>query len=393
MRILYVTPVIPTETDGRRPYNFIKALGRRHEVHVIALKTPVQTMNDIVHLAKLGANAKTFNIGGLSSTVSSAFSILRGEPLRVGWCRSQRVHQAIRTFLEKRSADVIHFDRMRMGQYAIGLEGVPKLMDFTDSLALYLERSIPFRTSILDRIVDGYESSVIPRYESKVLEHVNYSLLCSTVDAERFRKDHSSAPIEVIENSVDIGEFNPKSRGTVVLPRCILSGSLFYFPNVDAVRYFVQEIWDRVRLRIRGIQTQIIGARPMNEITSLHGKNKISVVSNVKRMADYLYEDDIYVCPLRVGSGIRNKLLEAMASGMAVVTTPLGCEGLQVRSNEEVVIANDPAEFVEAIVQLVNNPDGRRAIGARARQYVETYHSTEIMIQKIEAVYEQLRAK
>ena len=193
MNILFVTPVVPSESDGRRPYNFIKALGRRHNVHIIALKLPVQTMDHVVQLAKLGANAQTFPVGGLVSAVSSVFSIFRGEPLRVGWCRSGKVQLAIQTFLENHSVDVIHFDRMRMGQYAIGLEGVPKLIDFTDSLPLYLERSISFRTSFKDRLIDGYESAVIPRYESKILEHVNQALLCSPVDAERFLQDHPSA--------------------------------------------------------------------------------------------------------------------------------------------------------------------------------------------------------
>ncbi len=384
MRILFVTPVIPTETDGRRPFNFLRYLAKRHQVDVLALQLPVQTMDDTVRIAKLGANAKAFRPGGV---VSAFFSIFRGEPLRVGWCRSSQLRMALRDFVRNHTVDVIHFDRMRMGQYAIDLPGVPKLIDFTDSMALYLERSMPYRIRFLDRIVDGYDLATIPRYETKILEHVNLGLLCSDVDLARFQQDHPSAPIEIIQNGVNTEEFLPRTRGNVALPRCIITGSLFYFPNIDAIRYYKEEIWPRVRMRLGGIKTEIIGARPTPEISNLNDKMGLIVKANVKRMADHLYQEDVYVCPLRVGAGVRNKLLEAMAAGMAVVTTALGCEGLGVRHNEEVIIAENPAQFAEAIVQLVNNPEFRAKLGMQARQYVEQNHHLDIIGEKLEQAY------
>ncbi|HPA46891.1 MAG TPA: glycosyltransferase family 4 protein [bacterium] len=390
MRILFVTPVIPSETDGRRPYNFLRYLAKRHQVHVLAIQLPVQTMDDTVRIAKLGANAKAFRPGGVTSAFLSVF---RGEPLRVGWCRSSGLRAMLREFVQKHSVDVVHFDRMRMGQYAINLPGIPKLIDFTDSMALYLERSMPYRISFLDRIVDGYDLATIPRHETKILEHVNLGLLCSDVDLARFQQDHPSAPIEIIQNGVNTEEFVPQTRGDVALPRCIITGSLFYFPNIDAIRYYEQEIWPRVRMRVRGIKTEIIGARPTPEINSLNDKLGLIVKANVKRMSDQLYQEDVYVCPLRVGAGMRNKLLEAMAAGMAVVTSPLGCEGLGVRHNEHVIVAENPAQFAEAIVQLVNNPEFRTKLGMQARQYVEQNHHLDIIGEKLEQAYARIIAE
>ena len=394
MRILFVTPVIPTETDGRRPYNFIKYLGSRHQVHVVALKLPLQTIDDTVRLAKFGAHApQTFRIGGLASLLACPLAILRGEPFRVAWCRHSKIRETIRGFLERQALDIIHFDRMRMGQYAMGLEGIPKLIDFTDSLSLYLERAAPLRTKFSERLIDAHEATVIPRYESKILEHVDLALFCSEMDAEHFRKHHPSAPVEVIENSVNTEEFKPRSRESAVAPRCIMTGNLFYFPNIDAVQYFEQEIWAKIRLRIQGMEAQIIGARPKPEVLALDGKKRITVIPDVKRMSDYLFQEDIYVCPLRIGVGVRNKLLEAMAAGMPVVTTSLGCEGLKVTSNEEVVTADNPMDFAEAVVQLVNNPDLRRTLGERAREYVQAHHGSEVIGRKIEQVYSDLISK
>ena len=393
MKILFVTPVIPTETDGRRPYNFIKCLGSRHEIHVIALKLRVQTRENALRLTQLGAQVHTFDIGGLSSLLACPLAILRGEPLRVGWCRHPRVGEAIRAIVIQHAVDVVHFDRMRMGQYAMRLEGVPKLIDFTDALTLYLERSAPLRDRLSDRLIDKYEARTIARYESRILEHVDLSLFCSQMDAGHFAKQHPEAPIEVIENSVDTEEFRPRSRGFGAVPRCIMTGNLFYFPNIDAARYFEREIWEMIRARIKNIEIQIIGSRPKPEVLALDGRKGIAVIADVERMWDYLFQEDIYVCPLRVGAGIRNKLLEAMAAGMAVVTTTLGCEGLGVTSNEEVVIADSPTDFADAVVHLAENPDLRRRLGECARRYVVAHHGSDVMGRKIEQVYGNLVAR
>jgi len=393
MRILFITPVIPTETNGRRPYNFIKYLGTRHQVHVLSLRLSSQTMDDAVRLAKFGAHAQSFSIGGLSSLASTFFSPLRGQPLRVAWCRNSKLASAIQRILERHTVDIIHFDRMRMGQYAMGLEGIPKLIDFTDSLTLYLERAAQYRTKFLERLMDGYESGVIPRYESKVLDHVDAALFCSSIDADVFLNMHQEAPVQVVPNCVDASQFQPKSRGSVIVPRLIMTGNLFYFPNVDAVQFFERDIWPRVRLRIKGIEAQVIGSQPKPEIMALHGRKQLTVIPNVKRMSDYLFQDDLFVCPLRVGAGVKNKVLEAMAAGMPVVTTPLGCEGLAVTPDEHLVVAETSIEFAEAIVQLVNNPDRRQILGQRARQFVEANHGLEAIGQHLEQVYNQVIAQ
>lgn len=393
MRILFVTPVIPTQTDGRRPYNFIKYLATRHSVHVIALRLPVQKEEDLRRLRALGATVESFRIGGLGSLARCAIGLLRGEPLRVAWCRRGEARKAMLRMLAAESIDIVHFDRMRMGQYALGVPDVPKLIDFTDALTLYLERSAPLRHKISERLIDRYEARTIPSFESRILDHVDVVLFCSERDAEHFRRHHPSASVEVVENSVDTEEFKPRSRGRDSVARCIMTGNLFYFPNVDGALYFQQSIWRKVRDSLGNMEVQIIGSRPEPEILALSGRDGMRVIADVERMWEYLYSDDIYVCPLRVGAGIRNKLLEAMAAGMAIVTTSLGCEGLRVTPDREVVIADKPDEFADAIIHLANHSEVRRQLGERARQYVLAHHRSEVIGQKIERVYYSLIAQ
>lgn len=392
MHILMVTPVIPTVTDGRRPYNFIRYLARNHKVSLVSLQILAQGYDDIVKLAKISVNVHHFPIGSSSSVMSCVFGLAKGEPLRVAWCRNAGARKAIGEIVKDHPPDIVHFDRMRMGQYADCVPGIPKLLDFTDSLTMYLERSLPYRASPTEQVIDRWERWTIPGFERAVLEKVDHALVCSEVDAEVFRKAHTSHGFEVIENSVDLEAFKPRSHGDVRSPACTLTGTLFYFPNIDSVQYWVQEILPLVHLMKSKTRTRVIGTRPTRAIEALNGHDRIEVLSDVPNMASELFTEDVYVCPLRVGAGVRNKLLEAMAAGMGIVSTPLGCEGMNVESGKHMLIAETPQEFADAVLQLLDNQDIKAELGANARQYVEQFHDGEKLGQRLESTYQRLIA-
>ncbi|HOJ59798.1 MAG TPA: glycosyltransferase family 4 protein [bacterium] len=389
MKILFVTPVVPTETDGRRPFNFLKYLAPRHEIHLIALKLPVQTPMDIRRLQGMGVRVTTVDIVPVWSVLYCAAGVVARKPFRVSWCRAAEMRETIERVLSRHTFDVAHLDRLRMGQYAPWIP-IPKLVDITDSLLLYLERSAPYRRKKLERLVDYWEMKTIPRFERWVLERVNTALVCSSIDAKHLQQAHPGYPFDVIENSVDSAQFVPQSHATGHRPRCILTGTLFYFGNIDSVLYYYDEILPRLRQDIPQLETHIIGTRPVREIQKLHNRQGIQIIADVPRMQDYLFQDDIYLCPLRVAAGVRNKLLEAMACAMPVVTTRLGAEGLDVQHGREVLFAETPDEFSHCVQKLMASPELRKQLGQNGRQYVLTHHQNEILGKKLEALYQRL---
>ncbi|MBI1387685.1 MAG: glycosyltransferase [bacterium] len=389
MKILFVTPVIPTQTDGRRPFNFLKYLTTRHEVHLICFQLPEQSTADLEPLHGMGVTVR--NVLPLRKLRSSLNCLLGApllRPLRASWCRYPEMRRAIETAL-KENFDVVHIDRMRMGQYLPWIDR-PNVLDLTDSLPLYLRRSLPFRKTLGERAVDAWEMFTIPAFERWTSRQADAVLLCSQIDADEVQKNlGDSAPV-VIENGVDIQQFKPRERSDSPEPKFILTGTLFYFPNIDSVRFYRRDILPAIRRRFPAITTEIIGTRPTEEMLGLDGEMGIRIIPNAPRMEDCLYTNDVYLCPLRVAAGVRNKLLEAMAAGMAIITTRLGAEGISAVEDEHVLFAETPDEFVRQAERVMSDADLKRRLGENSRQYVTENHSYTVLGEKIEKLYQSV---
>ena len=390
MKILFITPVIPTETDGRRPFNFLKYLSKQHEVDLLSLQLPVQKEENKKKLEAMGIHVRIFPINPWIAALQCVAGLFSQRPLRVSWCCNKDIREAIRKTCLSNHYDIVHIDRVRMGQYADVIRQ-PILLDFTDSMMLYFQRSIPNRRKWKERLIDLWESAVIPRYESKILKKIHSGIFCSPIDAGVFKEYHPGAEqIEIIENAVDPDQFQIKDHGTCHKPRCIMTGTLFYFPNVDSVFFYAKDILPSLRKSFPEMETQVIGTRPIKEINKLNNLDGLQIIPDVPKMEDYLFRDDIYVCPLRVAAGVRNKLLEAMASGMPIVTTRLGAEGLDVQEGKELLFAENSGEFIEQINRIMNNQDLRFSLGLNARRYIEEHNSLEHLGRKLETLYNRV---
>ena len=391
MNILFVTPCLPSESDGRRPLNFLKHLAPRHTVHLIAMKYTVQTAHEVQCLRNLGIQVTYIPYQPLRSRLNCLSAFWKRVPLRTCWVRHPAVRPAIEQAVRQTAYDVIHIDRMRMGQYANSLPA-PVLVDFPDAIAMYHDRSLHYRRWGWERLVDRWECHTIPDYERRMLAHVQCALVCSEIDAAYLNRYHPDRHFDVIYNGVDTDRFVPRRHEEPHAPRCIITGTLFYFPNVDCVRYYMADILPRLRASLPDLQTQIIGTRPVKEIRALESHPGIQLLLDVPHMEDYLYSDDIYVCPLRVAAGIRHKLLEAMSVGMPIVTTRLGAEGLHVEDGKEMLFAETPEEFTRQISRLVESEELRRTLGEWGRAYALRHYALDVLGRQLEALYEQLIA-
>ena len=389
MHILFVTPVVPSPSYGRRPYNFIRYLAGKHRVDLACFLTdPARDMVALRQLAGWGVRVRTVEHSACRGIWNCATGWPRLEPLRTLWVRSPALKALIRELTGRNSYDVAHFDRMRMGHFALEVPKVPRVVDFTDALMLYLKRSVTPHRSVPGRVIDAWEKWRIPAYERRLLSRLEAGICCSRVDAEVFRQYHPGFPVEVIINSVDAEHFKPRSSEEKS-PRLVFTGTFSYFANLDSLFYFMEQIWPEVRRRHEGIQLDLIGAKPPERVSQLGPLPGVRVLADVPDMADHLHPEDIFICPLRVASGMRNKVLEAMASGMAAVSSSIGVEGLNVQPGEHYLEADEPGKFADCIDQVMNSADLRRRLGQHGRKFVLEQHSAEAAGKALEDVYKK----
>ena len=393
MQILFVTPVVPSPSYGRRPYNFIRELVKDHQVYLATFRTaPEHDMTYLRQLAEWGVVARTVEHPTWKGAVNCLQAIYRPQPLRALWIQSGALENAIRELLAQYPIEVAHFDRMRMGHFAMPLKNLPRVVDFTDALSLYLERTGTSHRSLGGRLVDTWERWSIPRYEAKLLAEVEMGLCCSSVDQAVFRRDHPKREVAVIPNSVDTEQFRPRSAAGVA-PRLVFTGTFSYFPNIDSLFYFLDSIWPEVRRAFPDLALDVIGARPPQKVLALDKQPGIRVQANVPDMAQCLLSQDIFICPLRVASGIRNKVLEAMAAGMAVISSRIGVEGLEVKAGVHYLEADTPGEFLVRLRALLESEELRGKLGNAAREYVVENHSGAVAAEALVQLFEKAKKR
>jgi glycosyltransferase involved in cell wall biosynthesis len=163
-----------------------------------------------------------------------------------------------------------------------------------------------------------------------------------------------------------------------------------YVANKDAVVYFCRDIFARVRKYYPELALHIVGKSPDSEIRDLSRDKNIIVTGHVKDIRAYFQRNVILVVPLRIGEGTRLKILEAMASGVPVVSTGLGCEGIEVTGGKNILLADSPQEFSDRLLELLENGGMREKLGKNSRELVEQYYDWKKIVKDLNKVYEEV---
>lgn len=210
---------------------------------------------------------------------------------------------------------------------------------------------------------------------------------CSRFDAAQLAARTIDARIGVIPNGVDCAYFRPVATQPSDADTLIFTGALWYRPNVDALRFFLATVWPRVRARRPEARLRIVGARPNDEVRAMAGYPAVSVFGSVPDVRPYLAESAAAIVPLRLGSGTRLKILEALATRRPVISTTLGAEGLELEHGRDLLLADRADDFADAVVRLLEHPEEARALAAAGQATVAQHYDWQVVG---EAFQEQL---
>jgi glycosyltransferase involved in cell wall biosynthesis len=229
------------------------------------------------------------------------------------------------------------------------------------------------------------------RAEHRVARHFRFMTAVSQKDAESLQRLAPSAEVAVVPNGADPALFAP-ALDTSVDPTVVITGTMEYQPNRDGAKYFCRAIWPLVRGECASAKLRIVGNAATHHVPELIDVPGVEIRQPADDIAAEL-NGAVLAVPLRIGSGTRVKILEALSAGRAVVSTTVGCEGLDLTPGQHLLVCDEPADFAKAIVKLLNDPQLRQRLAANGRRVVEERYTWANAVERLDAFCEHVARK
>lgn len=299
---------------------------------------------------------------------------------------------AIRRATKQFQPDVIHVDHLQMARFVEFGGPYRVVLDHHNFESMIIKRVSETAEDIATRIYAKLEWPKLLRYELDACRRSDLVLTVSEADKAAIRAvDPTLQNIESVPIGVDVDHYRPVKRAE--RSRNILhTGTMYWPPNVDAMLYFAREVLPLVKQRIPECTLTIAGQRPVEAIRALAHDPSISVTGYVEDDRAIASDCGVFVVPLRSGSGVRVKILNALAMGLPVVATSVGAEGLEVVHGEHLLIADSAQDLADAIVEVLTDPDLAARLGAQGRELVCEKYSWERVGKQLLAIYSRFES-
>ena len=375
--ILSAEPPYPPTYGGARIrlYHLIKQLAPQHDLTLLTLLETPEDRDFLPFLQPFCRKILAFDHPEPTERPSLR-DRLRAPAYRLSYSRPMAV--ALINELRDGNYTLVHADTSRMAVYTPLLQGHHKIIAATDSATLALRNQTPLARGFRAQVRARYLQSLVTRYERTNYREYDAGVTVATRDAEVIRHLCPALPVTVIPNGVNPDFFNHLPTSAEDDLRLIFTGTLDYDSNVDAVLWFTRQILPSIRGVVPQAHFHVVGRNPTSKILDLVNPSAgVTVAGFIPDLRPALALAAVYVCPLRMGAGMKNKLLEAMAMGKAIVTTSEGASGNVGRDGQHFLVADDPADFAAAVVTLLRDPQRRQELGAAAQQLVRENYSWE----------------
>ncbi len=402
-KILFLAHLLPWRLDdgGRiKSYHTLRLLGERYDLTLCALlrtgefggvevaqKSPRPNLS-AEHWFSLDRNL-------LSNPIHAAFALTRKKSFVIIRDNVESLASSMSYLLGEERYDAIHLDHLQMAQF------VPDTLPY-DARIILDQHNVEHR--IIRRIAEtpganpllrwyaGVEWRKLRDFETAALRRADATLAVSDADRDAFL---SLAPdlagkIETVPIGVDTDYFAVAERAPDA--DTILSiGTMSWLPNIDAVCWFVTEILPLVREKKPGVRVAVVGANPAKEVLALGKRDPaVAVSGTVPDVRPYAKECGVFIVPLRSGSGVRVKILNALAMGLPVVSTALGAEGIAVTHGLNILIADTPRDFADAVCRVLTDRAFADRLGTNGRALVEQNYTWEAVGRRLHAVYDRV---
>lgn len=382
MRLFFIASDVPA-AGGKgyqvRLYHQIQELSERHEVHLLAFTQRGATM-PVDMVERVTAHVTEWDPYATPRVLWWALRY----PASVALFQSVELASALRQILERTTFDVVHVQLLRMAPYVGEIRGVPTVLDLMDASALNMaERSRLARPPL--RQLLSLESQRLQRYERTAAATASLAIFISERDraevglAENARVNPNG--VSVVGREPDLSR--PR-KGSIVF-----TGTMSYPPNAEAAAWFATRVLPLVRAKSERASLRIVGRNPGVKVMRLASLPGVFVTGEVQSVDEEIRLASVAVCPVRYGSGLQTKILEAMTAGTPVVASSKSVGGLPVNLRQHVLVADDESEFANAVVTLLQSPELGRLRARDAFAEVTRAHTWKRSVEQLEAIYSE----
>lgn len=392
MRILFLTPRFPFPVvggDRLKPYKILSYLGNNHNTTLVTFyqgqKLPDEYRDEI---EKLGVELFVIYLDPIKAGLRTLpLTLFSNQPLEIAYYNQPEFGFIVEKLTKEREFDLSFAFFMRTAEYLKHLP-IKKILMAEDCRLLYQKRSYEESKNLKQKLIRYWEYKKLSSYEPKIVEYFDAVTFVTYNDINAMKQENPNGKYRLLTNGTDTDYFvppeNPEKRNGI-----LFSGKLDIWANILMIERIVKEILPIIRKNVPEVKLKIVGSNPPKRIHSLEN-DFISIEKNVPSMLPYLQGSELFLHPHSGGSGIQNKLLEAMSCACPVVTTTTGIQGIPAKNMESVLIGNTNQELAEHSINLLKDKEFARKIGANARQIIINNLSWDIVYQKLEELIEEV---
>jgi glycosyltransferase involved in cell wall biosynthesis len=404
MNILFLAQILPYPPDAGpkvKTWNVLRYLAScGHKITFVSFVRP----DEIPHIPALQeycVSIHTIPIRRIRLLEPWYFlkSLLDRRPFLVERDDRKDLRNVISRILSEKQIDVIHADQLSMAQFALGQVDCNShrpylIFDAHNAVWKIFDRmaqTMPFFLKPFFR----FEAQRMKKYEGELVRSFDATMAVSDIDSRLLQEAYTSVggrpeerPISVIPIAVDTQQIRSIRRQAGSL-NILTLGTLHYSPNADGIRWFIHEVFPLIKKRIPKATLTIIGKNPPLDFQELNTRDPqtFHVTGYVPDLTDWLEKSAVVVIPVRIGGGMRVRILEAFARAMPVVTTQVGLEGIEARSGEEVLVADEPEAFANHVVEILDHPHLADLLAENGRRLAIMVYDWKVVLKSIADVY------
>lgn len=365
--------------DKLRAYYQIKHLSKSFDIHLISTAEKHIKEEYIEELRPFCKSIQVHPMNWLQRATGVFLKIFENKPLQVGYFHHYSIQRKINKFLKELQPDHIYCQLIRSAEYVKNYHDCPKTIDYMDAFSKGIERRAK-SARFIKRYIFEMEYKRLLKYENSIFEYFEHHTIISQQDKHYiFHKNREK--IKVIPNGIS-DDFLDDQQAPEKDSDIVFIGNMSYPPNVMAAQFIVHEILPQLP---ESTSVKIVGASPSRDVLKL-SSSQVKVVGYVEDIKAAYKSATLFVAPMFIGTGLQNKLLESMALGIPCVTTSLANNALDATPEEEILIADDIASFVEQIQRLQENVELHKKISLNGRNFIMQKYRWDAITAKLTAL-------